>query len=69
MLKILTCHSPETSDHREIVFRLALEAFALNKANRSRDDGFGCETMDIAIFETEDIAGQVKRADLAATVG
>jgi hypothetical protein len=31
-------------------------------------DRFGCEAMEIAILEAEDIARQVKRADLTATV-
>ena len=68
MLKIVGRHGQETSNHRRIGFRHALQALAFNKANGSVDDGFGCETMEIAIFEAEDIAGQVKRADLAATV-
>ena len=51
------------------VFGHALQAFSFNKANGGVDDGFGCETMEIAILEAEDIARQVKRADLAATVG
>jgi hypothetical protein len=41
---------------------------AFNNASSGHDDGFGCETMGIAIFEAEDIARQVKCADLAATV-
>jgi hypothetical protein len=46
----------------------ALQALAFNKASGGVDDGFGSETMKIAIFEAEDIARQMKRADLAATV-
>src|SRR4051794_7167984 len=38
------------------------------KANGGVDDGFGREPMDLAVFEAEDIAGQVERADLPATV-
>jgi hypothetical protein len=41
---------------------------AFDKAYGGVHDGLGCETMEIAIFETEDIARQVKRTDLAAAV-
>ena len=33
------------------------------------DDSFGGETMEIAVFEAEDVACQMKRADLTAAVG
>ena len=68
MLKTVSRHRQKASNHCRIVLRLALQALAFDKANSGVDDGFGCETMKIAIFETEDIARQVKRADLAATV-
>jgi hypothetical protein len=67
MLKIVGCHGQEGSNHRRIVLRHQLHALASNNADGCIDDGFRCETMKIAIFETEDIAGQVKRADLAAS--
>src|SRR5260370_2283459 len=67
MLKTVSCHVQEASDDREIGFRHALQAFAFHQANRGVNDGFGCEAMEI-MFEAEDIASQVKRADLAATV-
>ena len=41
---------------------------AFYKANGGLDDGFCCEAMEIAIFEAKDIAGQMKRTDLAATI-
>src|ERR1700749_2152700 len=68
MLKIVGRQVQEVSNHRRIVLRLTLQAFAVNKANDGVDDGFGREAMDLAIFEAKDIARQVKRADLAATV-
>ena len=67
MLKIVRCHGQKASNHRWIVLGHALQALAFNKANGGVDDGFGGETMEIAILEAEDIARQVKRADLAAT--
>jgi hypothetical protein len=68
MLKIVGRHGQEASSHRRIGSGHALQALAFNKANGGVDDGFGCETMEIAISEAKDITGQVKRADLAATV-
>jgi hypothetical protein len=68
MMKIAGRQVQEVSNHRRIVLRLTLQAFAFNKTNGGVDDGFGCETMEIAISEAKDIARQVKRADLAATV-
>lgn len=68
MPKIVGRHRQEVSSHRWIVLRHQLQALAFSKANGGVDDGFGCETMEIAVFEAEDISRQVKRADLAATV-
>src|SRR5258705_13661716 len=67
MLKIVSRHPQEALDDREIGFRHALQTFAFHETNRGVNDGFGCEAMEI-MFEAEDIASQVKRADLAATV-
>src|SRR3982750_2701825 len=68
MLEIGGGHVQELSNHRRIVLCLTLQALAFNKANGGVDDSFGCETMELTILEAEDIARQVKRADLAATV-
>ena len=68
MLEIVRRHFQQVSNHRRIVLRLTLQAFAFNKVNGGVDDGFGGETMDVPVFEAEDIARQVKRADLASTV-
>jgi hypothetical protein len=68
MLKIVGRHFQEVSNHRGIVPCLPLQALASDKANGGVDDGFGREAMQMPIFEAEDIARQVKRADLATTV-
>ena len=68
MLKIVGRHGQQASNHRRIGFGHVFEALASNKANGGVDDSFGCETMKIAIFEAENIAGQVKCANLTAAV-
>ena len=67
VLEIIGRHLQETSDVREIGFRHTLQTFAFHETNRGVNDGFGCEAME-TLFEAEDIASQVKRADLATTV-
>jgi hypothetical protein len=68
VLEIGRCHGQETPNHCRLGFGRPLQALAFNKANRGVDDGFGCEPMEIAIVEAEDIARQVKRPNVAATV-
>ena len=68
MLKIVSRHGQEAPSHRRIGFGHVLQALAFNKTNGAVDDGFGCEPMEIAILEAEDIARQVKCADLAPPV-
>ena len=68
MLKVLRGHGQEGSSHRRIAIDGDLQAKASNKANSGVDDGFGCEPMEVAILEAEDITRKVKRADLTATV-
>ena len=68
MLEIGGGHVQELSNHRRIVLCLTLQGLAFDKTNGGVDDSFGCETMELTILEAEDIARQVKRADLAATV-
>jgi hypothetical protein len=68
MLKVNGRQVQEVSNHRRIVLRMALQALAFNKTNAGVDDGFGRETMEIAILEAKDIARQVKCVYLAATV-
>ena len=68
VLKIVCGHTQHAADDGCISGRHAFQAFAFHEANGGVNYGFGCETMEIAIFEAEDIGNQVKRADLAATV-
>src|SRR3954454_7382597 len=68
MLEIVVRHLQEISNHRSIGLCLTIQALAFDKSNRGGDDGFGGETMDLPVFEAEDIARQMKRTDLAATV-
>ena len=68
MLKIVGGHGQEGSNHRRVGFGHAFQTLAFNKANGGVDDGFGGETMEVAILEAEEIAPQGKRAYLAATV-
>ena len=58
MLKIVGRHGQEGSNHRRIGFGHALQALPFNKTNVGIDDGFGCEAMEIAILQAEDIATQ-----------
>ena len=58
----------ELMDDGRIGLRYAFQTSAFHEANGGVNNGFGCETMEIAIFEAEDIANQVKRADLSTTV-
>ena len=44
------------------------QALTLYKPNCGNNDGFGREPMILAIFKPEDIASQVKRAELTAAV-
>ena len=53
----------------ESVFATRSRLSRFIRQNAGVDDGFGCETMEIAIFEAEDVACQMKRADLTAAVG
>src|SRR3954462_5749976 len=68
MLEIVSHHLQEVLNHRSIGLCVTLRALALYKANGGVDDGFGREPMDLAVFEAEDISGQVERADLPTTV-
>ena len=68
VLKVVGGDSQEGSNHRRIGLGDALQAFAFDKAKGCVSDGFGCKPMKIAVLEAEDVAEQVKRADLAATV-
>jgi len=63
MLEIVRRHVQDAANDSGISFRHALQAFAFHEANCGINAGFGCETMEITIFEAEDIARQVKRAD------
>ena len=54
--KVVCGHDQDAADDGGVSFRHALQAFAIHKPNGSVDDGFGCETMEIAIFEAEDVA-------------
>ncbi len=69
MLKVVGRHGQQALSHHRIGFGHQLQALAFNKANGGVDDGFRCKTMKVAILKAKDVAGQVKRADLAATVG
>jgi hypothetical protein len=68
MLEIVRRHVQDAANDSGIGFRHPLQAFAFHEENGGINDGLGCKTMEIAIFEAEDIARQVKCADLAATV-
>ena len=69
VLKVVGGHGQEGSNHRRIGLGDALQALTFDKAKGRVGDGFGREAMKIAVLEAEDIAGEVKRADLATTVG
>ena len=56
MLEIVRCHTKHGADDGWIGLRHAVQAFAFHEANGAVNYGFGCETMEIAILETEDIA-------------
>jgi len=68
-LKVVGRHTKNLENEGFIGFCYTFQALTLHKANGGINDGFGREAMVLAIFEPEDIASQVKRADLAATVG
>ena len=69
VLKVVSGHGQDAADDGGVSVRHALQAFAFHQANGGVDDGFGCETMEIAIFEAEDVAWQMKTADLTAAIG
>ena len=68
MLKVVCRHTKNVENEGFIGFRYTIQALTLHKPNGGSNDGFGREAMELTIFEAEDIASQVKRADLAATV-
>ena len=64
MLEIFSRHFQQVSNHCRIGLRHTIQAFAFDTVSGDVDDGFGRETMDSPFSKSENIARQVKGADL-----
>jgi hypothetical protein len=61
-------HAEQIARNHGIALGYQFEATPLHQANRCVDDGFSGEAVLAAIFQPEDVADQVERADLAPSV-
>jgi hypothetical protein len=61
--------TPKLARDLDMVVRRKLEAAALHQPHDGVDDGFRREAVAHFRFEPEDVAGQMKCADLASPVG
>ena len=68
MLKVIGHHTEDFEHENLSLLCYTSRALTLNKLNCGNNDGFGREPMVLAIFKPEDIASQVKRAELTAAV-
>src|ERR1700676_967898 len=68
MPKVTGCHCPEFARNLNIASRRLLKAAAFYQSHGGIDNGFRREPVDHSRFEPEDVARQVKRADLTPSV-
>src|ERR1700674_487779 len=62
-------HAPELARDPDVDARRLFEATAFHQAHGGIDDGLRRKAVVVARFESEDVARQMKRADLAPPIG
>jgi len=68
-LQVAPGHAEQVSRDHRIALSHHLEAAALDQANRCVHDRLRRKPMFASVLQSEDVAGEVKRADLATAVG
>ena len=69
MLQIAGRHVQKVERDQRVAFRHMLQAASLHQSHGRIDDRLRGEPMNRTVFQAENVAGQVKSADLTAAVG
>jgi hypothetical protein len=68
VLQVTRRHGEQVSGDQRIALSHHLEAAPLDQANRGVDDRLRRKPMFVSVFQSENVAGEVERADLATAV-
>src|SRR5215212_2695672 len=69
MPEVARCHVQQIERHHRVGFRDVFQAASFHQPYRRIDDRFGGEAVGCTVLQSENVAGQVERANLAAAVG